>query len=43
MQIKEYKRSINIPEIFKTPGSFHGAQYKFRDLLLEKAEEEVAS
>ena len=41
IQVKECKNDVNVPSITKTPGSFHGAQYKLTELLMEHAEIEV--
>jgi len=40
--VKEYKQAIDVPKVTKTPGTFDGAQYRFVDLLKEKAEMEVS-
>ena len=44
-RLKSAKRCICIivPPISKTPGSFHGAQFKLRDSLMEYAEIEVCA
>lgn len=41
MQLKEYRKGIKVLEIVKTPGTFDGAQFRFLDLLKDKAEKEV--
>ena len=33
MQVKELKRSIDIPTISRTPGAFDGAQFNLHDIL----------
>ena len=43
IQAKECKNDVNVPSITKTPGSFHGVQYKLTELLMEHAEIEVCS
>ena len=43
IQVKECKNDVNVPSITKTSGSFHGAQYRLTELLMEHAEIEVCS
>lgn len=42
-KVREAMRSIESPEISRTPGEFAGAQYPFADLLYEKIERLVVS
>ena len=42
-QVKECKNDVIVSPILKTPGSFHGAQFKLRDSLMEYAEIEVCA
>jgi len=41
LQIKRFKKSIKIPDIMKTPGTFDGAQFNFRNILEIMAKKEV--
>ena len=41
LQLKRFKKGINVPTIRKTPGPYDGAQFDFFELFKLHAEQEV--
>ena len=42
LQLKRFKKSIEVPNIMKTPGPYDGAQFDFKDILIKFAKLEVS-